>query len=142
MIRKAFGIFCFAGLLSLQSVWGAGKTTLVIGYAELDGDPRYREDRRYAGIEFKPRGRPWPGAKVALRESRIVGRAIGIKFRLEKVSVKSEPELAEVIVNGGSIQSGSVEDALNTMKLVYQIYWADTIWREVNNIPNPNDYDH
>ena len=49
-------------------------------------------------------------------------------------------ELAEVIVNGGSIQSGSVEDALNTMKLVYQIYWADTTWREANNIPNPNDY--
>ena len=98
MIRKAFGIFCFAGLLSIQSVWGAGKTTLVIGYAELDGDPRYREDRRYAGIEFKPRGRPWPGAEVALRESRIVGRAIGIKFRLEKVFVKSTPELAEAIV--------------------------------------------
>ena len=49
-------------------------------------------------------------------------------------------EFAEVIVNGGSIQSGSVEDALNTMKLVYQIYWADSTWREANNIPNPNDY--
>ena len=30
-------------------------------------------------------------------------------------------ELAEVIVNGGSIQSGSVEDALNTMKLAKKI---------------------
>ena len=49
-------------------------------------------------------------------------------------------ELAEVIVNGGSIQSGSVEDALNTMKLVYKIYWEDSTWREANNIPNPNDY--
>ena len=49
-------------------------------------------------------------------------------------------ELAEVIVNGGSIQSGSVEDALYTMKLVYQIYWADSTWREANNISNPNDY--
>ena len=50
-------------------------------------------------------------------------------------------ELAEVIVNGGSIQSGSVEDALNTMKLVYKIYLADTTWRDANNIVKPNDYD-
>lgn len=49
-------------------------------------------------------------------------------------------ELADVIVNGGSIQSGSVEEALNTMKLVYRIYWADPSWREANNISNPDDY--
>ena len=97
MIRKAFGIFCFAGFLSLQSVWGAGKTTLVIGYAELDGDPRYLLDRRYAGIEFKPRGRPLPGAEVAMRESRILSRAIGVKFKLEKVTGNNAVELAAAV---------------------------------------------
>ena len=97
MIGKAWGVFCVVGLLSLQSVWGAGKTTLVIGYAELEDDPRYRVDRRYAGIEFKPRGRPLAGAEVALRESRIVGRAIGVKFRIEKVSGKDAAELAEAV---------------------------------------------
>ncbi|MEE2716408.1 MAG: ABC transporter substrate-binding protein [SAR324 cluster bacterium] len=98
MSAKLWGMLGVVVLLSFQSVWAAGKTTIVIGYAQLDDDPRYRVDRRYAGIEFKPRGRPLPGAEVALRESRIVGRAIGIKFRLEKVSGKSAPELAEAVV--------------------------------------------
>ena len=48
-------------------------------------------------------------------------------------------ELAEVITNGGSIKSGSVEDALKTMKLVYKIYWEDSKWRETNKISNPYD---
>ncbi len=51
-------------------------------------------------------------------------------------------ELAEMIVSGGNNQSGSVEDALKTMKLVYQIYWADTTWRDTRNIQNPNSQTH
>lgn len=97
MSAKLWGMIGVVVLLSFQSVWAAGKTTLVIGYAQLDDDPSYRVDRRYAGIEFKPRGRPLPGAEVALRESRIVGRAIGVKFKLEKVSGKNAAELAAAV---------------------------------------------
>ena len=97
MIIKAFVILWIGWLLSLQSVLATGKTTLVLGYVELEKDPRYKEERLYAGIEFKPRGRPWLGAEVALRESRIVGRALGVKFRLEKVSGKNNEELAAAI---------------------------------------------
>ena len=89
MFIKAFVILWIGWLLSLQSVIATGKTTLVLGYVELEKDSRYKEERLYAGIEFKPRGRPWLGAEVALRESRIVGRALGVKFRLEKVSGKN-----------------------------------------------------
>ena len=37
------------------------------------------------------------------------------------------------IINGSSL------DALNTMKLVYSIYYADPIWREKYSINNPNE---
>ena len=47
-----------------------------------------------------------------------------------------------MIVSGGNSQAGSVEDALKTMKLVYQIYWADATWRDARNIQNPNSQTH
>ena len=36
------------------------------------------------------------------------------------------------------VQSGSSLDALNTMKLVYNIYYADPEWRALHDIKNPN----
>lgn len=44
---------------------------------------------------------------------------------------------AESILSDNPVGSGSSLDALNTMKLVYQIYFADPKWREAYNIPNP-----
>ena len=42
------------------------------------------------------------------------------------------------IINNQKIQSGSSDDALRTMKLVYKIYHSDPDWREAYQIPNPN----
>jgi predicted dehydrogenase len=45
---------------------------------------------------------------------------------------------AQCILNGTPVESGSSEDALNTMKLVYRIYYADAEWRERFAIANPD----
>ncbi|CAI8413562.1 MAG: Uncharacterised protein [Gammaproteobacteria bacterium] len=45
----------------------------------------------------------------------------------------------ECIKSGRNIQSGSSQDALNTMKLVQEIYYADADWREKYRIENPKD---
>jgi predicted dehydrogenase len=45
---------------------------------------------------------------------------------------------AASILEGTPIESGTSQDAFNTMKLVAQIYYADPIWREKFNIPDPN----
>jgi len=37
------------------------------------------------------------------------------------------------------ITSGTSDDALKTMELVYRIYYADPIWRSKFSIPNPDD---
>ena len=47
-------------------------------------------------------------------------------------------EFAEAIINKAPIRSGSSADALATMKLVYQIYYADPEWRQAYNIPAPD----
>lgn len=44
---------------------------------------------------------------------------------------------AESILSNKPVGSGSSLDALNTMKLVYQIYYADPKWRKTYSIPNP-----
>jgi predicted dehydrogenase len=42
------------------------------------------------------------------------------------------------ILNDLPVQSGTSEDALRTMQLVYRIYYADSNWRETYDIPNPD----
>jgi predicted dehydrogenase len=46
-------------------------------------------------------------------------------------------EFADAILNQEQIQSGTVEDALATMKLVYKIYAADSDWSQKHNIVDP-----
>ncbi len=45
---------------------------------------------------------------------------------------------ADAILNDTPVQSGTSEDALRTMQLVYKVYYADNTWREKYDIPNPN----
>jgi len=47
---------------------------------------------------------------------------------------------ANAILNDKPILSGTSDDALCTMKLVFKIYYADSEWREKYNIPNPETY--
>lgn len=48
-------------------------------------------------------------------------------------------QFADCIVNGSLMQHGTSRDAFNTMKLVNQIYYADTIWRDKFQISNPSE---
>lgn len=46
----------------------------------------------------------------------------------------------EAIIGDTPIISGSSDDALQTMKLVYRIYHADSEWREKYSIPDPDQH--
>ncbi len=46
-------------------------------------------------------------------------------------------EFAGCVLEGRPVQSGTSDDALRTMQLVFKIYYADPIWRESYNISNP-----
>lgn len=47
-------------------------------------------------------------------------------------------EFAEAVIEDKPIQSGTSKDALETMKLVFNIYFNDTEWQQQFNIKNPN----
>jgi len=46
-------------------------------------------------------------------------------------------EFADCIINNIKVYNGTSNDALQTMKLVYKIYYADKKWRQTYNIKNP-----
>ena len=48
-------------------------------------------------------------------------------------------EFINAILNDYPVISGSSFEALKTMQLVFQIYYADLIWRKKYNIPNPKN---
>lgn len=45
---------------------------------------------------------------------------------------------ADCILNDKPVRSGTSEDALRTMQLVFKIYYSDATWRETYDIPNPD----
>jgi predicted dehydrogenase len=47
-------------------------------------------------------------------------------------------EFASAIINNNPIVNGCSKDALNVMKLVYNIYYADEEWRKINKIKKPD----
>ena len=49
-------------------------------------------------------------------------------------------EFADCIINNKNIKCGTSNDALQTMKLVYKIYYADKNWQHNYSIPNPDLY--
>lgn len=48
---------------------------------------------------------------------------------------------ANSVLNNKPVQSGTSEDALRTMQLVFKIYYADPAWRKAYNIPNPDNHE-
>ena len=63
--------------------------------------------------------------------------SITIKF-LQDNSWRDEVfEFADTILNDTKIYSGNSLDALETMKLVFKIYFGDEEWRKKNNIQRP-----
>ncbi len=70
---------------------------LVIGYLEITDDARYEEKRAYARIRVRPHDRPRPGAEMAIRESRVLGRALKMKFSLERAEGKTAAALVSEI---------------------------------------------
>ena len=65
--------------------------------------------------------------------------------REQKTSYNNDPSwqkeidlFLNYIINDYEVESGSSTDALNTMKLVFKIYYADPVWRAKYSIQNPD----
>ncbi len=69
----------------------AAQQTVTFGYLGLEKDPRYARLKTYANLVLRPAIDPVDGAMTAMRDARIVGRALKMKFALEVVREK-DPE--------------------------------------------------
>jgi hypothetical protein len=63
-----------------------------------------------------------------------------------KTSYNNDPSWAEeinrfmsFIIKNEPVNTGSSQDALSTMKLVYKIYYSDPLWRDLHSIKNPDE---
>lgn len=59
------------------------RATLTIGYLGLEKDPRWQRWETYANLELREAMDPADGARVAMRDARIVGRVLKVRFDLE-----------------------------------------------------------
>jgi ABC transporter substrate binding protein (PQQ-dependent alcohol dehydrogenase system) len=75
----------------------AAERPALIGYLELEDDPRYDERRLAAHFQAQPWGRPFDGARVALDESDFASAAAGVKFDLRRAAAPSADGLDAVL---------------------------------------------
>ena len=75
-------LLCWAGSWSDQADAQSGRTPYPFAYVALADDPHYREARAYTGLVMRQPYRPLDGANTAIRESRVIGRSLGLKFEL------------------------------------------------------------
>lgn len=94
IIRALLALLMFsAGVGGASGPAAAAKEIFSIGYLQREGDPAYAPHRAYTGLVLRDRAPALHGAKTALRESRILGRSIGVKFDLRKEKLKESDDL-------------------------------------------------
>lgn len=66
-------------------------------YLGLADDPLYDLQPAYTGLSLKDRHRPLAGARVAMRDTRVLARALGITFELEELLLEPGTPAAPVV---------------------------------------------
>lgn len=74
----------------------AAQDVVRIVYLGLAEDTRYEPKPVYTGLSLKDIERPVAGLQLAFRDTRVLGRALGVRFELEEV-LTSKEALAEAI---------------------------------------------
>src|ERR1700721_210015 len=70
---------------------------IVIGYVDIEGDPRYEPVRAYERLILKERGHPFPGAQVGIDEAQAPVRVLNTEFALERITVKAPDQVAGAV---------------------------------------------
>jgi len=85
------GVLVLALLLAVASpgspLRAAEPQEFTFVYLYLEDDPAYAEQRAYTGLKLRERQRPLAGAETALKDARILGRALGLRFTLERIAL-------------------------------------------------------
>ena len=85
-------LLCIAAVAAAR----AEQTTLTIAYLARAEDPYYEPHRAYTGLRLLDRHPALDGARLAIRDSRIVGRAAGMSFELHERMLSAEEDAVAV----------------------------------------------
>ena len=96
-MSKALPLACLFALMAMAWPGALRAETFVFAYVGIADDPYYDAERRYTGLVLKQPHPPLPGAKLGLRDSRIIGRSLGIKFKLIEHVVANDGDVAAAI---------------------------------------------
>jgi ABC transporter substrate binding protein (PQQ-dependent alcohol dehydrogenase system) len=75
----------------------AEPTGLTFTYVSRQDDTAFETPRRYTGLVLKQRYPVLGAVETAIKESKIVGRALGVKFSLAKLEIKTSEKASAVI---------------------------------------------
>ncbi len=101
-IRAALPLLLFFLLSTVARA--AERASFDFVYLYRDGDPSYAQTRAYTGLRLRDRQRPIDGARVAIKESKVLGRALGLQFGLREESLAPGDDAAariEAFVSAG-----------------------------------------
>ncbi|MHA1527724.1 MAG: ABC transporter substrate-binding protein [Alphaproteobacteria bacterium] len=84
-------------IVALGPAAAAEKPLFSILYLSRAGDPAYEQRRSYAGLALRDKNPPLDGARIALRESRIRGRALGLRFALDETELAPGASAVEAV---------------------------------------------
>ena len=90
MIGRVFAFF-----LLLASGAFAQDTARIV-YLGLEEDGRYESQPLYTGLSLRDRDRPLDGIRLGFRDTRMLGRAVGVTFELQEQLASAE-NLAETL---------------------------------------------
>jgi ABC transporter substrate binding protein (PQQ-dependent alcohol dehydrogenase system) len=71
---------------------------IIIGYVDIDGDPRHEPIRGYERLILKTRDHPFAGAQVGILEAKAVSRVLNTEFALERITLKSADALVPAVL--------------------------------------------
>jgi ABC transporter substrate binding protein (PQQ-dependent alcohol dehydrogenase system) len=86
-----------AGVAAVLAEPAAAEDPALIVYLGLEGDPRYEQQPVYTGLSLKVPSRPLDGVRLGFRDTRVLGRALGVSFELSEVLLAPGEEPSPVI---------------------------------------------
>ncbi|NNE22159.1 MAG: amino acid ABC transporter substrate-binding protein [Rhizobiales bacterium] len=84
-------------LLAVSPPAASQQAELVLTYVSRDGDRAYQRQRRYTGLVLRQKFALIDAVKAGIKESRILGRAIGVKFTLSQLVLGPDDPPADAV---------------------------------------------
>ncbi len=146
MIARLLAVLALAVAATLAR---AGEDVARIVHLGLEDDPLYEPVTSYTGVVLRDVRRPVDGARLAVSNARILSRALGIKFELEKrlLDAKASPaaEVEEAFGSGAlavllDLPDAAMADALTARRppgaILFNIRSRDPRWRGADCAPD------